>query len=756
MSCDNFYSYNKKECLDEIPRGYYLYNSSLKTINKCPNKCQLCSDESIKNNLCISCNNDYSPIINNEPNINLFIDCIKNCPSGYININDSCEINNDGECSALNFLNNLCGDENYYGSQNIEDIINKIKKGITSQELKALLSNVTGEQKKDIEIYKEDIYYQITSSYNQNNKQYNNISIIKLNQCEDRLKTKYNISEDESLIIFKVDILQDGLLIPKVEYEVYHPLTLEKLELDICNNITIEISLPVSINEDELYRYNTSSDFYNDKCFPYTSENGTDMTLSDRQNDFINQNLSLCEKNCDFIGYDNNTKYASCDCQIKNVINIYGDIVIDKDKLLNNFVDVKSIMNLEVMKCYKILFNEDGLLKNIGSYILLFSIFIFIISIFIFIFKDYKTLINQINNIIKENQNKFKYINSKTEHDVIKKRKKKFIYSHKTVRTLSNKKLKIKKKRKKKKLKKTNSPARKKRKRNLNSNSDINIFKSSETYNAFHKSSKKNTISNLKNKDDKENKVKINMNVNFSNDTKEKNNNNISYNDYELNSLTYVEALKYDNRTYFQYYFSLLKARHLFFFAFYPNNDYNSQIIKILLFLFSFDLYYTINALFFTEGTIHEIHQKSGKYDFIYHLPQIFYSTIISSVINIIIKFFSLTQKNILDIKSEKDINIYKNKLSKLLKCLKIRFICFYILSFIFLILFWYYLSCFCAVYRNTQLYLIKDTLISFGISLLYPFAIVLIPGFFRIPSLRNINQNKECLYNFSKIIQLF
>ena len=324
------------------------------------------------------------------------------------------------------------------------------------------------------------------------------------------------------------------------------------------------------------------------------------------------------------------------------------------------------------------------------------------------------------------------------------------------MRTLSNKKLKIKKKRKKKKLKKTNSPARKKRKRNLNSNSDINIFKSSETYNAFHKSSKKNTISNLKNKDDKENKVKINMNVNFSNDTKEKNNNNIPYNDYELNSLAYVEALKYDNRTYFQYYFSLLKARHLFFFAFYPNNDYNSQIIKILLFLFSFDLYYTINALFFTEGTIHEIHQKSGKYDFIYHLPQIFYSTIISSVINIIIKFFSLTQKNILDIKSEKDINIYKNKLSKLLKCLKIRFICFYILSFIFLILFWYYLSCFCAVYRNTQIYLINDTLISFGISLLYPFGIVLIPGFFRIPSLRDINQNKECLYNFSKIIQLF
>ena len=230
----------------------------------------------------------------------------------------------------------------------------------------------------------------------------------------------------------------------------------------------------------------------------------------------------------------------------------------------------------------------------------------------------------------------------------------------------------------------------------------------------------------------------------------------MTYNDYELNSLIYIEALKYDKRTYFQYYFSLLKARHLLFFSFYPNNDYNSQIIKILLFFFSFDLHYTINALFFTEGIVHEIHQNSGKFDFIYHLPQILYSTIISSVINILIKFFSITQKSILKIKSEKNIENYKIKLPKLLHCLKIKFIIFFILSFIFLVFFWYYLSCFCAVYRNTQIYLIEDTLISFGISLLYPFGLVLIPGLFRIPALKDTNQNKECLYNFSKIIQLF
>ena len=86
-------------------------------------------------------------------------------------------------------------------------------------------------------------------------------------------------------------------------------------------------------------------------------------------------------------------------------------------------------------------------------------------------------------------------------------------------------------------------------------------------------------------------------------------------------------------------------------------------------------------------------------------------------------------------------------------KRLIIKFILFFAISFSFLVLFWYYVSCFCAVYINTQLYLIKDTAISFATSLIYPFAINLVPGFIRIHTLKN--KNKACLYRISKIIQL-
>jgi len=136
-------------------------------------------------------------------------------------------------------------------------------------------------------------------------------------------------------------------------------------------------------------------------------------------------------------------------------------------------------------------------------------------------------------------------------------------------------------------------------------------------------------------------------------------------------------------------------------------------------------------------------------------LPQILYSTIISAFINVIIKFFSLTEKNILRLKSDNNIKNYNKTAPKLIKCLKIKFICFFSISFLLLIFFWYYLSCFCAVYKNTQIYVIEDTIISFGLSLLYPFGLNLFPGFFRIPSLRDKNKKKETIYKFSKMIQL-
>ena len=152
---------------------------------------------------------------------------------------------------------------------------------------------------------------------------------------------------------------------------------------------------------------------------------------------------------------------------------------------------------------------------------------------------------------------------------------------------------------------------------------------------------------------------------------------------------------------------------------------------------------------------MHKIYEDNGEYNFLFQIPQILYSSVVSSVINIILKQLSLSEKNILKLKRDKDNSNNVNKSKQIVNCLKIKFILFFILSFLFMLFFWYFISCFCAVYTNTQMILIKDTLISFCTSMLYPFGLNLLPGIFRIPALRAKNKDKKCLYNASLIIAL-
>ena len=91
--------------------------------------------------------------------------------------------------------------------------------------------------------------------------------------------------------------------------------------------------------------------------------------------EYNDKNLSLCADNCEFFKYDNETKKALCQCEPQfNSSLITLDKIINKKKLLNNFLDVKKTMNLEIVKCYNKLFNINGLKKNIGSHIIFVEI----------------------------------------------------------------------------------------------------------------------------------------------------------------------------------------------------------------------------------------------------------------------------------------------------------------------------------------------------------------------------------------------
>ena len=102
--------------------------------------------------------------------------------------------------------------------------------------------------------------------------------------------------------------------------------------------------------------------------------------------------------------------------------------------MLHSFINVKKIINLDVIKCYKLLFLKEGLISNIGSFILLGNIFIAFLIMFIFIFKGYGLFIKKIKNILKikkesNNNNKrndlTNYLGAKRKYKFHKKKKKK-------------------------------------------------------------------------------------------------------------------------------------------------------------------------------------------------------------------------------------------------------------------------------------------------------------------------------------------
>ena len=121
---------------------------------------------------------------------------------------------------------------------------------------------------------------------------------INLGECETELKNKYNITGD--LFILKIEKEIEGLNIPKIEYEVYSMFNsskLEQLDLSICQGIKIDSYIPFDIKKEDSDKYDINNGYYNYICYTYTTEDGVDISLSDRKNEYINNNMTLCEEN---------------------------------------------------------------------------------------------------------------------------------------------------------------------------------------------------------------------------------------------------------------------------------------------------------------------------------------------------------------------------------------------------------------------------------------------------------------------------
>ena len=227
------------------------------------------------------------------------------------------------------------------------------------------------------------------------------------------------------------------------------------------------------------------------------------------------------------------------------------------------------------------------------------------------------------------------------------------------------------------------------------------------------------------------------------------------FNDYELNNLDYSEAILIDKRAFCKYYKSLLKTKHPFIFGFCPIKDNNTLPIRSCIFFLSLGIYYTTNFVFFNEETIHDIYIEEGKYDILYFIPNIGISFAVSHFFTIIIKYIFLSEKIIKKFKLIRKYSKARDMYYNLSSTIARKYVCFFILIIILNNIFWFFVSIFGAVFKNSQIVLLKNTLISFGFSFIYPFLINLLPCIFRFKSLSNKKKDSKCIYNLSRFLQL-
>ena len=316
-------------------------------------------------------------------------------------------ISNKEECSSIcpDWTNSIedstCVFKNYLTFSNMtRDIFNSLaKEAYEYDEIKADVSIIMNKPEKKM-------CFHITNFVSESP---NNLSTIHIEEYETDIKNYYNISLSESILSMKVDIKKENFNTTQVEYQFYHPKTLETLNIKNAllskrrldgesgnegENIKLKIDSPVDLNEDltqnidelsskHIDAFNSSIEFYTDNCNQYTTSKNKDIYLEDRKKNYY-PDIELCEENCKFSKYNPDTKKITCECNCKTSTDNYESIKFVKNDVDKKFSKKHFFENLQSMKCISKIFKPENLKKNPGFIIMIFFLAIFIVSFILY------------------------------------------------------------------------------------------------------------------------------------------------------------------------------------------------------------------------------------------------------------------------------------------------------------------------------------------------------------------------------------
>jgi len=760
---------NTSNCVDSCKYLYYydtLNQYSCTEDEQCPSEASLIIRAKGK---CINkCSNDdkYRYQYNGE--------CLLSCPSSTeANENNICQINDTLTCSISDFNLNLY---DTIGQDNVK----LVAKNYASEFSYTInhVSRYTGLNYKMV-LYKNSYCIDELKL---------NITKIQFDSCIQKLKSDNNINEYENLIVAVVDIIRGDN--PITTFGFFHPITGEKLDATkscsdknviMYEDVLSVLKDPLAIKlleEQKINIFDLTGDFYNDICFHFESPNGKDATLQDRIKSFY-PNITLCDGGCKNKGINFTTMEAECECTFYDLLSksifdndLIGDNVLIKETI-EEIIEMLSNLNIEILMCYKDVFDFQYFKKNGGGFIVMI---LFIIHT-IFIIYFYSITKNQITRYIYSLTEK--YIIYIIQEEKINKTNTSFIKNNKIIKNPPKKK-KYKRKSKLKSMDKNNvdknkangEKSKEKNKQNI-CLIDIKVLnlKTLKSSKSLNKRSKEYSLFNSKsesklNKFMKSKTYKLNSKKNL-----RKFGNSLIKPDFEFvkdnidiekflepsfETMDYDDVVEEDKRTFCQYFSEKIKDNQMIINAFFIEEYIKPRSIKIPVFILSVDAFFLTNALFYSDSTISEIYNSTEEETpstyISRSIDRFIYTTLIGNIISYFINFFFIDEKKIRKIllKKKNDILSLRYKMAEILKSIFKRIKALIILNYIILIISWYYLSCFNNVYPHLRNEWIISSLIIMFIFHILPFILTFIESCIRFMS---IKYESEKLFRLSLLL---
>jgi len=636
------------------------------------------------------CNSD------NEYKFQFNYECLKECPDDTNgDENNVCQIKNKKKCYLYSdSLLNVNFDA--LESNNFDILIKKYINGFNDTDF-------------HVDFYKSN-YYTITiykTMYCLKELEMVT-SIIDFGECYKKIQKHYDL-EERTLIILIADFYDKKELL-NTNFYFFHPDSGEILSIEeVCleNQFIIEKSLKyyqeLDVEQAKFFEgqdiniFNSSDVFYNDLCYYFESPNGKDVPIKERLKLYY-PNITFCEEGCNNIGVNLTSMKAICECKLRDLLSGTKDA----SRLFGyDFDELFESISIDVIRCYKTLFQKNYIIKCYGGFfalalIIAQTIFVIIVKkisiphlkiITLFIVDNYSNLVKSKSALKSPPRKKSKNYktsqlfnfseNSNSQNETKYKLSQKSV--NKSPLNCENEKIKV---------------------------SIFNEGKNLKKYNLAHIKNKK-IYSKLKPK--KKSSITYFQKV--------KAINLVEYLKTSMDDLDYEETIAREKRKLYRMFLDKLIVKQMIVDLFYNNNWIIPRSIKFIFFILRIDLYIVVNALFYSEEYITELFYSEEKEKFFSFVPRslnrIIYTSIVSNVLDFIISLLFPSENKIKKILIRKRNNLKEMKIKIFIAIKNIinNYWIFIITSYVLTIISLYYVSCFNNVYPYLKYEWIKSSI---------------------------------------------